>query len=148
MFTWNLRRLQLGCPVGLLTKKDIAFRRCLFWVPGGTSHKKRHCLSAMSLLGARWDSSQKKTLPIGDVSLGARWDSSQKKTLPFGDVSSGCPVGLLTKKRHCLSAMSLWGCPVGLGRSWWFLIILNILLSIEYQLVIEYLRFIKIYKKS
>lgn len=40
------------------------------------------------------------------------------------------------------------GCPVGLGRSWWFLIILNILLSIEYQLVIEHLRFIKIYKMS
>ena len=36
LFAWNLRRLLLGCPVGLLTKKDIAFRRCLFGVPGGT----------------------------------------------------------------------------------------------------------------
>ena len=70
LFAWNLRRLLLGCPVGLLkkktlpfgdvsfgcpvgllTKKDIAFRRCHFWVPGGTSHKK-------------------KTLPFSDVSFG------------------------------------------------------------------------------
>ena len=71
--------------VALLTKKDIAFRRCL-------------------LLGARWDYLQKKTLPFGDVFFGVGgithkkrhcfsamssfgwWDFSQKKTLPFGDV--------------------------------------------------------------
>ena len=82
MFTWNLRRLLLGCPVGLLTKKRHCLsamsllgcpgtphkkRHCLsamsLWVPGGTSHKKRHCLSAMSLLGARWDSNPRHSEP-------------------------------------------------------------------------------------
>ena len=55
----------------------------------------------------------------------------KKKTLLFSDVSFGC-LGLLTKKRHCFSAMSLcslgithkkktllfsdvsFGCPMGL----------------------------------
>lgn len=55
---------------------------------------------------------------------------------------------ILKPQKFRLLRLILLGCPVGLGRSWWFLIIQNILLSIEYQLVIEHLRFIKIYKMS
>ena len=32
--------------------------------------------------GARWDFSQKKTLPFSDVSLGARWDSNPRHSEP------------------------------------------------------------------
>ena len=53
------------------------------------SHKKRHCLTAMSLFAS---SHKKKTLPFGDVSVRVL---SQKKTLPFGDVS----VRVLSQKK-------------------------------------------------
>ena len=102
---------------GLLTKKDIAIRRCLSvpqrtaykkkTLPIGdvflarTSHKKRHCLSAMSFSAPK-DCLQKKTLPIGDVI--SRSDFSQKKDIAFRRCLFS--LGLLTKKRHCLSAMS------------------------------------------
>ena len=62
---------------GLLAKKDIAFRRCLLCsvfsqkktLPFGdvsfvrSSHKKRHCLSAMSPWGARTDSNRRHSEP-------------------------------------------------------------------------------------
>ncbi len=94
----------------LLTKKDIAFQRCLF-CSLGIAHKKRHCFSAMSLLFA-WDCSQKKDIAFQRCLFCSFRSAHKKKTLLF----QRClfvRLGLLTKKRHCFSAMSLlfaWGC--------------------------------------
>ena len=63
------------------------------------SHKKRHCLSAMSLFA----SSHQKNIAFGDVSVRVL---SQKKTLPFGDVSFWVPgrtrtVDIQNHKQTC-----------------------------------------------
>ena len=95
----------------LLTKKDIAFQRCLFcslgiahkkktllfsdvsFVRSDLLTKKRHCFfSDVSLFA--WDCSQKKDIAFQRClfcSLGA---AHKKETLLFSDVSFGCPMGL------------------------------------------------------
>ena len=63
MFHQNRRYMEIKTPVSVLLTVFLSWR-----VPDWHySHKKRHCLSAMSSLGCFVNFSQKKTLPFSDV---------------------------------------------------------------------------------